>query len=294
MTADDAARLIRTQRLTVGGLVLLLVVSAPAALAAVRHAAPSATGTGDCSGWANACTQQTALTVAVSSDEIRVMAGTHLPTTGGDRNASFQLKAGVAVHGGFAGTETTLGERDPEENPTVLSGDLPGNDNAHVADTEPTRAENAHHVVRGANGARVDGLTISGGNANGAGTCPSPACGGGRFNDTASASGATSVDSSLENTPLDPLDTTITGHPPDPTASTWASFSFSGSGGYPPLSFECSLDGAGIAACTSPQPYTGLSNGSHAFSVRAVDGTSAADRWVPGPSGRSRFRVCHV
>ncbi len=75
--------------------------------------------------------------------QIWVAAGTYKPDEGvlqipSDSDASFQLINGVAIYGGFAGTETTLDERDIESNGTVLSGDLLGND-VYVAceDTSP-------------------------------------------------------------------------------------------------------------------------------------------------------------
>jgi hypothetical protein len=75
-----------------------------------------------------------------------------------------------------------------------------------------------------------------------------------------------------------PPDTMINSGPPNPANSSSASFSFSGTdGGTGVASFECKLDGGSFAACTSPQSYSGLSNGSHTFQVRAVDGIGNAD-----------------
>jgi large repetitive protein len=62
---------------------------------------------------------------------------------------------------------------------------------------------------------------------------------------------------------------TITGSPANPTASTSAPFTFTGapSGG----SYQCSLDAAAFATCTSPKTYTGIATGTHTFRVSAVD-----------------------
>ena len=78
--------------------------------------------------------------------------------------------------------------------------------------------------------------------------------------------------------------TTITGHPANPSNSTSAGFTFSSADGT--ATFECSLDGSAYAACSSEKNYTGLSDGSHTFAVRAkdpagnVDATPASYPWT--------------
>ena len=143
-------------------------------LDAVTHfVKPVATGTGTCASWVDACELQTALGIAVSSDEIWVQAGMYMPTTGADRAATFSLKSGVALYGGFLGTETNREQRDWAANVTALSGDI-----GVVGDN----SDNSYHVVTGSGTdatAILDGFTIILGNANGANPFD---CGGGMYN----------------------------------------------------------------------------------------------------------------
>ena len=79
--------------------------------------------------------------------------------TGGNagRTISFVMKQGVAIYGGFAGTETTRDQRNWVTNQTILSGDI---------GTQGDNSDNSYYVVVGVNGATLDGFTITGGNAN--------------------------------------------------------------------------------------------------------------------------------
>jgi hypothetical protein len=144
-----------------------------------------ATGGNNGSSWADAyiCLQD-AFAAAQFSDQIWVAAGTYKPDCGpgitpGDRTATFQLKNGVTVKGGYAGS----GEPDPnarniEVSETILSGDLAGDDGPDFTNN----AENSHHVVTAKTtspAVTLDGFTITGGNANGTGPDD---CGGGMYN----------------------------------------------------------------------------------------------------------------
>jgi hypothetical protein len=66
-----------------------------------------------------------------------------------------------------------------------------------------------------------------------------------------------------------PPNTSIVSGPEGNVGSTSASFAFSSDA--PHVSFECRLDGGAFAACTSPQEYAQLSDGTHTFEVGAVD-----------------------
>jgi hypothetical protein len=143
----------------------------------VIHVKADAVGANDGTSWADAYSDlQDALAVAESGNDVWVAAGTYLPGGPGARAATFQLRSGVGIYGGFAGTEVSRSERDPATNPTVLSGDLNGNDievlePADLVD-ESTRSDNSYHVVTGSGAdetALLDGFVITGGNANYAG-----------------------------------------------------------------------------------------------------------------------------
>jgi predicted phage tail protein len=78
-------------------------------------------------------------------------------------------------------------------------------------------------------------------------------------------------------------DTTIDSGPSDSVPSTSATFTFSSNS--PQATFECALDSAGFATCSSPTTYTGLAIGEHTFDVRAVssagsDATPETHQWT--------------
>ena len=74
---------------------------------------------------------------------------------------------------------------------------------------------------------------------------------------------------------ITPPDTTITSYPPNPSNSTSATFEFTCD--EENCTFQCKLDAGSWEGCSSPKIYTGLSEGSHTFYVRAIDSAGNID-----------------
>ncbi|WP_298418418.1 choice-of-anchor Q domain-containing protein [uncultured Kordia sp.] len=130
----------------------------------------NATGLNDGSSWTNAYTSlQDALATVNAGEEIWVASGTYKASTT-DRTQSFTVNNDdVKLYGGFAGTETSLSQRDIANNETILSGDILSNDNSVIEFTESTRSDNTQHIIRlNAHNTTIDGFTISDGHTMGA------------------------------------------------------------------------------------------------------------------------------
>ncbi|MBG0861126.1 MAG: hypothetical protein IQL11_16630, partial [Bacteroidales bacterium] len=104
-----------------------------------------------------------AFNAANSGDEIWVAEGIYKPTDGNEYSATFQLKNGVQLYGGFKGSETQRDQRRWNVYITVLSGDLKGDDDINFSNCN----DNVYHVVTGSSNATIDGFVIRGGYARG-------------------------------------------------------------------------------------------------------------------------------
>jgi len=148
---------------------------------------------GDGGSWATALPYlQDALSLAETGSEVRVGRGTYRPDVDsanpngtGDQAATFQLRNGVALRGGYAG----FGSPDPNDRDitayeTILSGDLLGNDVGSIEDH--SRDENSTNIVTGSGTdatAVLDGFTIAHG---GCYHCSFASSGAGMLNDRGS------------------------------------------------------------------------------------------------------------
>lgn len=168
-----------TARTAVPALVSLLFVGA-AVHAGVLHVKSSAPAGGDGLTWGTAMNDlQLALAAATPRSgvtEIWVAEGNYVPSPT-DATVSFVLRSGLALYGGFAGGETGVGQRDVEAHPTVLNGDIAGDDIVGSGSTWYANwninTANSGHIVRASGTdatAILDGFVIENGATGPAGT----------------------------------------------------------------------------------------------------------------------------
>lgn len=124
-----------------------------------------ATGVKDGTSWNDAYIDlQNALDSAVAGEQIWVASGTYIPKGTIAQERHFIVLTPVEIFGGFAGTELSLKEREPEKNKTILDGDVNGNDTP--GNFTSNRGDNAHHILiieAGNQQVRLDGFVFKGG-----------------------------------------------------------------------------------------------------------------------------------
>ena len=155
-----------------GGILFLLTVWQ--LNAATFFVKPGATGSGE--SWTNASGDlRFILTNALAGDEVWVAKGVYFPTTDYNRTHSFPLNNGVAVYGGFEGSETSLGERIIKKHYSVLSGEIGTSQKTDNTINVVTTTDATDTTI-------LDGFIITGGYAGGGGPAGnSTASGGGLY-----------------------------------------------------------------------------------------------------------------
>lgn len=159
----------------------------------IRYVMETAQGTGDGSSWANASGDLQKMIDELAQNnpqnltgEVWVAAGTYAPQSqlisGTAYSASFRMRDGISVYGGFAGTETSKQERAKGTMPwdfnnvTILKGAYYDHANLQWNNNKWTLTSDSRHVVWFAPMAGeaeftrvtiLDGMTIQGGYAQG-------------------------------------------------------------------------------------------------------------------------------
>ncbi len=120
----------------------------------------NATGANDGSNWTDAYTDlKTALDNATTGQSLWVAMGIYNPHPS-DRTVFFEIKEGVQVYGGFLGNEANLDDRDYISYPTILSGDIDGDNDLSSNSFTVIYTEDVTSATI------VDGIIIEGGSAN--------------------------------------------------------------------------------------------------------------------------------
>ena len=139
-----------------------------------------------------------------------------------------------------------------------------------VRDKHKSKCRSAGVVTIPASGVKGYGPT---------GSEPSPPSSSGGSSSSGSSGGSSS---SPTGSASSPPETVIDSGPTGLIGQSTVTFTFHGSDADD--TFQCALDGAPWAPCTSPQQYTALAEGAHAFQVRAVNAAGEVD---PTPASAS-------
>lgn len=143
---------------------LALVLAETPAGAQVIHVDVAAPPGGDGSSWASALIDLTdALNTSTPGTEVRAAEGTYFADAGTlDPELAFVIPPGVSVLGGYP---TGGGERDPSLHPTILDGDLLGDDGFDPISGGTGGSENTRRLVRiiDGDGVVLDGFVIRSG-----------------------------------------------------------------------------------------------------------------------------------
>ncbi|RRA99169.1 putative Ig domain-containing protein [Larkinella rosea] len=146
------------------GFILLLAGSlADVQAQQTRYVKTNGSGDGTAN-WANASNDlQAVINASSSGDQIWVAAGTYKPTTGTDRTIAYAMKEGVAIYGGFKGTETQFSDR-PTINLTTPSSTTLSGDIGQAGNSD----DNSYHIIYNNNNglsaaAVLDGFVMKGG-----------------------------------------------------------------------------------------------------------------------------------
>lgn len=131
----------------------------------VIHVDHTALDGGDGTSWGTAYNDLQDALAVVDPCQIWVAQGTYTPGSGSDRSATFNVKGGIKLYGGFLGMESSLEARNIALNPTILSGEINGDNNPvnnsfHVVSVDGRFLSTISEPV-------IDGFIISGGNADG-------------------------------------------------------------------------------------------------------------------------------
>lgn len=144
------------------GLLVLVIFTMVTASAQVVYVNINATGNNDGTSWADAYFDlNTALVNTDSNAQIWIAAGFY---TRFSKDESFIIDDNESLYGGFAGTETSLDQRDFSLNETILSGDVDLNDEGNASSENYSMLNNAEHIIKVTSDGHViiDGIHIVG------------------------------------------------------------------------------------------------------------------------------------